>query len=347
MREENLNNDGMDFYYQRREKEEKPVLSNLAGNIISTEVFRSYWEFAFERQKVMWKRINNERQPWTYDKIIQQHRFTNVFRVEDRVSQYLIKNVIYEGDQKVEEVFFRIILFKIFNKIFTWESLKENIRQIKWSEYDYNTYNSILDELFYNKKTIYSAAYLMPSANRVFNKKRKHSNHLKLIEMMMAEKLPSKISESKSMEEVYNLLLSYPSLGNFLAFQYTIDINYSNISDFDENDFVIAGPGAKDGIIKCFEDIGNYSYEDIIRMVCENQDQYFKEINRDPVNLFGRKLKLIDCQNLFCEIGKYARVKFPHRTTKSNRTRIKQKYLPKQKTFNLWFPPKWHLNENL
>ena len=48
------------------------------------------------------------------------------YRASDRVSQYLIRNVIYRHDQGPEEVFFRIMLFKLFNKIETWELLEEH-----------------------------------------------------------------------------------------------------------------------------------------------------------------------------------------------------------------------------
>ena len=36
-------------------------------------------------------------------------------------------------------------------------------------------------------------------------------------------------------------------------FNYSIDINYSNLVDFSEMSFVYPGPGALDGIKKCFE----------------------------------------------------------------------------------------------
>jgi alpha-glutamyl/putrescinyl thymine pyrophosphorylase clade 1 len=39
------------------------------------------------------------------------------------VSQTLIRDVIYAGSQDVEEVVFRTLPFKIFNKIETWEYL--------------------------------------------------------------------------------------------------------------------------------------------------------------------------------------------------------------------------------
>ena len=60
-------------------------------------------------------------------------------------------------------------------------------------------------------------------------------------------------------EDAYREIRAYPGLGPFLAFQYTIDLNYSSLMNFDEADFVVAGPGAIDGISKCFADSGNLS----------------------------------------------------------------------------------------
>ena len=35
--------------------------------------------------------------PWTSDPILRRHRFTNCYRAADRVSQFLISQVIYAG----------------------------------------------------------------------------------------------------------------------------------------------------------------------------------------------------------------------------------------------------------
>ncbi len=59
----------------------------------------------------------------TADEILSTYKFTNAYRAADRVSQYLIREVIYHGDQSPENLFFRTLLFKIFNKIDTWELL--------------------------------------------------------------------------------------------------------------------------------------------------------------------------------------------------------------------------------
>ena len=147
------------------------------------------------------------------------------------------------------------------------------------------------------------------------------------------------------MSEAYNLLHSYPTIGDFFAYQYVTDINYSTLTNFTEMEFVKAGPGAKDGIVKCFKDFGGYSFEDIIQLMAENQEQEFDRLNLDFKNLWGRKLQLIDCQNIFCEVDKYSRVAHPQISGYSQRTRIKQKFADNGKEpIEFYFPPKWGIN---
>ena len=98
----------------------------------ATEVFDSYWRFACERQIIFLKRVAGHPPPWTEDTVLQSFRFTNVYRASDRVSQFLIRQVIYEGEQSEEEVFFRTVLFKLFNKVDTWRTLQERLGALTW-----------------------------------------------------------------------------------------------------------------------------------------------------------------------------------------------------------------------
>src|SRR5438270_6843255 len=78
----------------------------------ATAVFDTYWRFAEARQALFMKRVRGESPPWTADPVLAQHRFTNPYRASDRVSQYLIRHVIYQGSAQPEEIFFRVLLFK-------------------------------------------------------------------------------------------------------------------------------------------------------------------------------------------------------------------------------------------
>ena len=109
----------------------RTVVSRLAP-AKPTEVFDTYWRFAAERQAIFFRRLHGNLPPWTEDPVLSEFKFTNAYRASDRVSQYLIRNVIYAGDQTPEEVFFRTILFKIFNRISTWEMLVEKFGEITY-----------------------------------------------------------------------------------------------------------------------------------------------------------------------------------------------------------------------
>ena len=307
----------------------------------TTPVFDTYWRFAAKRQALFMQRARGIAPPWTDDPVLSAHRFTNAYRAADRVSQYLIRHITYEGPQTSEEVFFRTLLFKLFNRIETWEELVGKLGSLNWKRYDFARYARILDAVLARKQTIYSAAYIMPSPS--FGNARKHRNHLRLLEFMMREGAPKRIAKAKSLREVYELLRKFPSLGNFLAFQFAIDLNYSEVINFSEMEFVVAGPGASDGIRKCFADTAGFDESEIIRIVNEMAESEFDRLGLTFQTLWGRQLQLIDCQNLFCEVGKYSRVVHPQFMGVSGRTRIKQKFSPKDTPLPQWYPPKWQL----
>jgi hypothetical protein len=73
-----------------------------------SSVFDTYWRFAVERQNVFLRRVRGESPPWTIDPVIATYKFTNAYRASDRVSQYLIRRVIYGGAYGVRDTIFRI-----------------------------------------------------------------------------------------------------------------------------------------------------------------------------------------------------------------------------------------------
>lgn len=308
-------------------------------------VYSTFWRFACERQRIFFARLSDTPAPWTSDAILRDHRFTNTFRVSDRVSQYLVRRVIYRDDlpDTRPEVLFRILLFKLFNRIETWEYLERSFGPLTIERFAFEEFSHMLSRLQASGQRIYSAAYIMPSTG-VLGESVKHRGHLRLIERMLAARAADRLADSQTMSAAYKHLLSYPTIGPFLAFQLSIDVNYSEITTFSENEFVVAGPGARDGIRKCFTDAGGLSEEDIIRWVADRQDVDPDRLGLTFQSLFGRPLQLIDVQNIFCEVGKYARVAHPEVAGVSDRTRIKQMFRSGNTIHRLFFPPKWGIN---
>lgn len=312
-----------------------------------TMVFDEFWYFAAERQKIFINRQTQAVPPWTSDPILSTFKFTNVYRASDRVSQFLIRNVIYGGDQRAAEVVFRILLFKLFNKIETWQLIERELGSITTAEFSVDKLSAILNRALEKGRRIYSGAYIMPAGGKTFDTVRKHDAHLQLLEFMLKDRLSDKLLAAGSLKEMFQILRSYPLIGDFLAFQYAIDINYSEITDFAESEFVAAGPGARSGLRKCFANLDGVADEDAIRLVTDLQEE---EFNRRKISfqwLGGRKLQLIDVQNIFCEIDKYSRVRFPEAVGLANRAKIKQRFKPNPAPVAHWYPPKWGINEGL
>lgn len=309
----------------------------------STAVFGTYWRFATERQDVYFRRIRGEGEPWTTDPVLREYKFTNAYRAADRTSQYLIRNVIYKHKYSLRDTVLRILLFKFFNKVETWKLLEESLGDICEDTFHVRKIDVVLEKALESKASIYSAAYIMPSGSMAVRQKRKHRMHLQLLAQMIKDNLPEQLADAESMRDAFDLLLSYPSIGPFLAYQFVTDLNYSDHFGFSEMEFVEPGPGARDGLRKCFSDLGEYNEADAIRWVTERQGVEFKERGLAFKSLWGRPLQLIDCQNVFCEVDKYARVVHPEVLGRSGRVRIKQRFFPHKNAPSAWFPPKWKL----
>jgi thymidylate kinase len=298
-----------------------PVVFAKLSPAIPSEVYDTYWRFAAKRQEVFFKRAYNALPPWTDDPILSHFKFTNAYRASDRVSQFLIRNVIE-----------------------TWQLLESKLGPLTTAKFDLHSFDKVLTAAMARKQTIYSAAYIMPSGGK-HGEPKKHRNHLMLLRNMLGDGVPRRITQIKRMRDVFELLLSYPMIGDFLAYQYATDLNYSELTSFSEMEFVVPGPGARDGIRKCFKDLGGLNEADIIKLVADRQEKEFERLEIEFKSLWGRSLQLIDCQNLFCEVDKYARHAHPNIVGITGRTRIKQVFRSTPSPIEYWYPPKWGLNE--
>lgn len=305
------------------------------------KVYDLYWYFAAERQNIFFNKVNNKF-PLTKDLIFVTYKFCNTYRASDRVSQYLIRNVIYTKKKySNKDVLFRIFLFRLIDKIETWELLEVYLGEINLESFNFKKYVKAFEKILLKQHVVYGNAFIL-SGNKIFGFNEKYKNHLMLMQKVFIDDKYDKILlNSKSLKELFLNLKKLSLIGNFMAYQIAIDFNYSLTFNFSENDFTVAGPGAIRGIEKCFANKGNKTYEEIIMMMVKNQDEEFKRLKLNFKNLYGRKLTAIDCQGLFCEVDKYTRVKFPE--LKSERIRIKAKYRENKKRINYFYPPKWKL----
>jgi len=310
-------------------------------------IYDLYWYFASERQRAFERRVAGERAPWTADPILQTFKFCNVFRAADRVSQYLIRHVAYHNEPcSSEDRLFQIVAFRTFSKIDTWRSVRQFLgRYPKIQDLNDGSFSKALQRAKETNGRLYTGAFILCATN-AYGKSLKHLNHVELFQhMFVRERLGARLLDAKSLQAIYELLHTFPLMGDFMSYQTAIDLNYSALINFSEDEFTQPGPGALRGIKKVFVNSGDYTPSEIIlRMVRRQQDE-FRRLSLPFKGLWGRRLHAIDCQALFCETDKYCREAAPELA--SARRRIKARFSASAEPIELFFPPKWKINERL
>lgn len=307
--------------------------------------FDAYWQFAAERQQMYMRRVAGyPLDRLTDDPVLGAYRFTNPYRASDRVSQYLINSVQYNSDWNWSDTFVRTLVFKVFNRIDTWQYLLDVIGEPNCAKLVNGKIEWALGKVV-GLKPLYSPAYIVPAPRSY--KGPKYVRHLALVRDMVVDKADVKIQYASSMSQAFAILRGYDSIGSFLAYQYVIDLNYSRYLAFSEDEFTVPGPGALRGLRKCFDYRTSLSTEYLIAWTAERQEEEFTNRGLSWENLWGRDLKYIDVQNLFCEVDKYTRVAIPELDTSVSGTRIKQRYHPNPSPLIPSFPPKWDINDRV
>lgn len=323
-------------------------MTNMKAHLRPRSVaFDLYWHFAAERHSIFEKRVKGYPPPWTSDPILSEFKFCNVFRASDRVSQYLIREVAYSAEaSEPEDRLFQLVAFRTFSRIETWESVCRFLGRAPTRRNLLDgSFLEALDHAQAENGGLYTGAFIL-CATRAYGFDAKHRNHVELFRRMFVEgRLGEAILGASSLREVFELLRSYPLMGDFMSYQIAIDLNYSELLPYSENDFTQPGPGAIRGLKKAFESLGDYSPSDAIRWMVDNQEAEIKRLGLTFGGLWGRPLHAIDCQGLFCELDKYCREAVP--SLKSARSRIKSRFRPAADPIRLFYPPKWGINSKL
>lgn len=270
---------------------------------------------------------------WTEDKYLKQYFFCNTFRVLDKGCQFLIKEVIEKGPQDPVETVFRVILWNTFTKIETWELLDRELGPLTWASYDREKYRRVLSNAVNDGLTLYTGAYIKPAPH--YGYPQNYMNHLVFLESLMEQNLASRLLAAQYMANVYEYLISYPSMGPFSTYQLMLSLSYTKYLNFHPNDFVVAGPGSISGLGKLFgrsmiqgrELVDDFDTE-VMRYLTESQDLHFKRLGLKFSGLGpeGLPMTIADIEHTLCEVDKYCRGAHPH--LKGKRTNLGRSYTP-------------------
>ncbi|KAF5361452.1 hypothetical protein D9758_006260 [Tetrapyrgos nigripes] len=282
-----------------------------------TIAFDTFWYWCSERHAIYERRQAGQPFPWTDDKHLQKWNFCNTFRVLDKVSQYLVREVIEKGSQDPTELVFRIALFSFFTKPATWEVLVQELGPLEWSRYKREDYRRVLSKLkALPDQTLYTGAFQKSGPLWC---KELFMNHLLLLESMMDKDLVGLIQGAEYMAEIFSFLRSLPGFAEFNAYQLLLNLSYSNVMNFSGMDFVVPCKGSESGLVKIFgREMMKVTKDPLLgeaamKWLARHQTEHFRRLNLKPPKLGpkGRLMELADIEHALCEVDKYCRLAHP------------------------------------
>lgn len=267
---------------------------------VNPQMLTAYLNFVVERHAVWEERQQGAPAPWTSDPILQQRKFTNVYRVLDHGSQFLLEELLNDPLATERTVLARAFLYRMTNRPEPWLYAKEQLGQ----------YPDILDLFNLGQlwagwrdagNQVFSGAYIImpepgvPGVDKV-------RSVVRLARKLFGPEstLPEQFLAAGSMAERFALLRAQKGVGDFIAMQVLTDFGYSRYgADQDENEFVIAGPGARNG--------GKHIFPGVKPADAILRARAWVLAEPEVPSLYGREPSLMDIQNTLCEFSKYAR----------------------------------------
>ena len=262
--------------------------------------------------------------PWTNDSVLKEFRFTNIHREHDRETKWVIDHITSNTELAYEDKLLNVILFRLYNKHETAELISMPFKFSETPDWNPEWYRNLFESAVVDdpNRVFFTAAFhtvgMKNALKQVTGESYAPMRILKFMKMLIDQQLVESIKSCNNQKEVYNTLTEYRGIGNFLAYQFYVDMTYIEEFPFSENEFTVAGPGCIMGLNYLFSDRDGMSYEECLFWVRDNLDNLFTDcLGREwnPDKLFwdlpkyDRCFNVMSLENCFCELSKYIRAK--------------------------------------
>jgi len=273
-----------------------------------------FFQWISERHSIYQKRAAGEIPPWTKDKILQDYKFTNPFRENDKVTIWMRENWTNPNKHKsCEEIIFNCCLFRMIGTI-------EFATEHKWvgETWDPKHTKSIIENRLKNKSKTFTGAYIItnqgikaPKSEVVVD------NFLKPI-WENKKALEKTATEHLSLQKMHQELSKHRGWGGggFMSYEVVTDLNYTSVLEkaTDKMEWANAGPGAVRGLNRIHnrklekalkQDQCNIEMRDLLLFGKENS--YIKSVVLKNININDIDMRTIE--HSLCEWDKYERVR--------------------------------------
>lgn len=270
--------------------------------------FGPLWAWMNARHAMYNERFRKRRPPpWSGDPILNEYRFTNVFRELDRVTIDLNRRV---GDWSASAMkMYHIIAFRAFNVPETYDTLNHAN-----ALYEYKAMIKVLRGMAKARQKIFTGAYIVTNAGSEKPKIELMAKSL-MLQYRDREAIYARIKNDNTMRGATEILCEYPMQGGFTAYEVVCDLRWqTGMLDraTDRMTWANLGPGARRGINRLvsgqaypnvFKD--KRTYEAVMRHACELAPKRLdKKIFRHAARIEMREI-----EHSLCEMDKYLRTK--------------------------------------
>ena len=282
-----------------------------------------YWQT--ERESI---RIKKESAvlspPWTDDPILQEFKFCQVFREDDRTTRWF-RTHIREPMRNEEDVLMATIIFRWFNLIETGRTLIDHDLLRKWNS------KKAIYEITKHPKWI-TGAYIIKTPNgmdKVTGVAECVSHIWKARESILSRLHENLVKGESSLEATWLILRDYPYMGPFMAYEVVTDLRHTYLLE-NANDIMTwanAGPGAMRGLNRLTGRPLDYSRKS--HPWCKEMQDLFKQVKKilAPSIIFrnGANYEMREIEGGLCEFDKYSRI---HKGEGRTRSVYKHNNLP-------------------
>lgn len=267
---------------------------------INPDMAIDYLEFVKERHRV-WERRQSEQHCHSDDPVINGFKFTNVFRVLDHGSQFVLS--LLNEDIPFSEKVFRAFLYRYTNRPEPWITFRHT--EGRYPKHIDAVNGRLLNYWGWYRREghpVFGQAYKMFSGAE--NRGTDRLTWAVNLARDYATPVFSDLLLRKTMKQRHDMLKTIPRCADFMAMQINTDLGWTQELQQDENEWVVPGPGARVGAKHVSPDSrAEHVIEWAQRRIWEMEDSPALALPNGRLYLPS----LMDVQNTFCEFGKYVR----------------------------------------
>jgi hypothetical protein len=277
---------------------------------VNQENYETFVHYLNERELIRQKRARGEPGPWTGDPILSRYKFTNILRIYDRTTQWLVKHWYNprRGNTSKQILALNCAIARYFGSI---EFLEDVGFQDSW---DPDFLIRRASERLRNHQKVFTGAYIITNAGSTDPKQNVVVSQFLTPYRMNLDKIVRLAENHNSWKVVCEFLQTLPGIGAFMAKEIALDMLLTPVLEHatDKLTWSPAGPGAIRGLNRLHDrplqkglTQAQAQHEMQALLVKLSADRAFE----DYMPEIGVKFGVTDVQFCLCELDKYLRVK--------------------------------------